>query len=253
MRMANGSIRLLEGDCRELLATLPADSVDCIIADPPYGDTALPWDQCVAGWEAACYRVLKPSGSLWCFGSLRFFMEHRADFAGWKMAQEVVWQKHNGSGFDTDRFKRTHELAVQFYPNDRKWGEVYKCPQFVEGEARPTATIGGRKQPKHRGDIGSAGYQYTDKRMMTSVIFARSCHGHAVHPTQKPIEILTPLIEYSCPPGGMVLDPFAGSGSTLLAAKMSGRRSIGIELNPAYCNIIRDRLATDAPLLTEVA
>ena len=248
-----GSIRLLQGDCRALLGTLDAESIDCIIADPPYGDTALPWDRCVAGWEAACHRVLKPSGSLWCFGSLRFFMEHRADFAGWKMAQEIVWQKHNGSGFDTDRFKRTHELAVHFYPNDRKWGEVYKCPQFVEGEARPTATIGARKQPKHRGEIGSAGYQYTDKRMMTSVIFARSCHGHAIHPTQKPIEILTPLIEYSCPPGGTVLDPFAGSGSSLLAAKLTGRHAVGIELNPDYCDLVRSRLAADAPLLAHVS
>lgn len=236
------------GDCRDVLPTLPAASVDCIVTDPPYGDTALAWDRKVKGWAEFCLRLLKPSGSLWCFGSLRFFMEHNGEFAGWKLAQDVVWEKHNGSGFDTDRFKRVHELAAQFYPANRAWSEIYRCPQVVAGEARPTATIGSRGQTPHRGKIGTAGYEYTDKRMMRSVIFARSCHGKAEHPTQKPVEILEPLIRYSCPSGGVVLDPFAGSGSTALAANLAGCRSIMIEVDPTYAAIAERRLQDDAPL-----
>jgi site-specific DNA-methyltransferase (adenine-specific) len=244
---------VIQGDCREVMASMPDDSFDCIVTDPPYGDTALAWDKQTRGWADACKRLLKPHGSLWCFGSLRFFMSCSRDFDGWRMAQEVVWEKHNGSGFDTDRFKRVHELAVQFYPTSSAWAEIYRCPRFVKGEARPSATIGARGQTPHRGEIGSAGYEYTDKRMMRSVIYARSCHGKAIHPTQKPTEILEPLIRYSCPPGGTVLDCFAGSGSTGIAAKMAGCRSVLIEIDPAYVAAMNQRLDEDAPLLAGAA
>ncbi|WP_119731794.1 site-specific DNA-methyltransferase [Thermomonospora amylolytica] len=69
----------------------------------------------------------------------------------------------------------------------------------------------------------------------------------AIHPTQKPLGILTPLIEYACPPGGTVLDPFVGSGSTLEAARLTGRRAIGIELHEPYAEAAARRLA-QAPL-----
>lgn len=67
---------------------------------------------------------------------------------------------------------------------------------------------------------------------MGSVIYARSCHGYAVHQTQKPVEILRPLIEYSCPVGGLVVDPFGGSFSTGVAALQLGRRFVGFEVDP---------------------
>ena len=70
--------------------------------------------------------------------------------------------------------------------------------------------------------------------------------GNTLHPTQKPLCLLTPLIHCFSRPGDVVLDPFCGSGSTLLAAKLQGRRFIGIELDAAYCNIARDRLSPKA-------
>jgi DNA modification methylase len=66
--------------------------------------------------------------------------------------------------------------------------------------------------------------------------------GRAVHPTQKPLGILSPLIRYSVPGGGLVLDPFMGSGSTLLAARQLGRRAIGIELDEGFCRAAVRRL-----------
>lgn len=84
---------------------------------------------------------------------------------------------------------------------------------------------------------------------MRSVMCARSEHGRALHPTQKPLSCILPLIEYSCPPGGMILDVFGGSGTTAIAARMSGRDSIVIEGNPAFAEIARQRIADDAPLL----
>jgi site-specific DNA-methyltransferase (adenine-specific) len=68
--------------------------------------------------------------------------------------------------------------------------------------------------------------------------------GNRLHPTQKPVEALLPLIEQFCPPGGLLLDPFAGSGSSLVAARMLGRRYLGIELDASYHAIASKRLAT---------
>jgi site-specific DNA-methyltransferase (adenine-specific) len=65
----------------------------------------------------------------------------------------------------------------------------------------------------------------------------------ADHPTQKPLEIIERMVKASCPPGGVVLDLFMGSGTTALAAKRCGRDFVGFELNPDYCAIIEQRLA----------
>ena len=94
---------MLVGDCRTLM---PGEGpFDLIIADPPYGDTALAWDRRVEGWLPLAHAALRPTGSLWVFGSLRFFMATAAQFdaAGWLYVQDVIWQKTGGAGFQADR------------------------------------------------------------------------------------------------------------------------------------------------------
>jgi site-specific DNA-methyltransferase (adenine-specific) len=78
---------------------------------------------------------------------------------------------------------------------------------------------------------------------MTSVIFAPSCHGYAVNETQKPEDIVSPLLQYSVPPGGLVVDCFAGSGTTGAVARKTGRRAILIEKREGQCRAIVERLA----------
>lgn len=221
----------------DMRAMQSAESFDACITDPPYGETSLAWDRRVSGWTQ-----IVPSNVLWCFGSLRMFMAMTAasEFDGWAMAQEIVWEKHNGSNFHTDRFRRVHELAVQFYRGD--WASVYKNVQTT-----PDATaraIRRKERPAHTGEIAGSTYLSIDggPRLMRSVIRARSCHGYAQHPTQKPLEVLKPLIEYSVPSGGSVLDPFMGSGSTLVAAKELGRSAVGIDIDERNCEIAAKRL-----------
>ncbi len=233
--------QLILGDCFKVLPTLEENSVDLVLTDSPYGDTSLEWDIPAAQWLAEVDRVLKPSGSVWCFGSLRMFMQHRAEFEGWKYAQEVVWEKHNGSSFHADRFKRVHEFVVQWYRGP--WGAIYKDPIYVsEATARTTRR---KRRPAHTGHIEAGSYTSFDggPKLMRSVQYVRSCHGEADHPTQKPVGILRPLIEYSCPPGGVVLDPFAGAGSTGVAAHELGRTAILIEIDIGYHAAAERRLA----------
>ncbi len=229
-------IVIYHGDCRDVLLSLEADSV---VTDPPYGETSLAWDARVDDWAH-----LVTARSMWVFGSLRFFLASPAEFVGWTHAQEIVWEKHNGSGLAADRFRRVHELAVHFYRGP--WSEVFKAPQFTN-DATARTVRRKTKPAQWQGARGPSAYRSEDggPRLMRSVIHVRSEHGRAEHPTQKPLGILAPLIAYSVPPGGVVLDPFMGSGSTLRAAKDAGRRAIGIEVDERWCEIAAKRLSQE--------
>ncbi|MGD9613778.1 MAG: site-specific DNA-methyltransferase [Alphaproteobacteria bacterium] len=247
------SVRIITGDALEQMAQLPAGSVNCIITDPPYAQTNLEWDRWPHGWLAAARRVLDPTGSLWSFGNLRLFMGRAAEFEGWTLAQDVIWEKHNGCNAFADRFRRVHEQVAHFYRSDTSWASVYKNPLFTnDATAR---TVRRKRRPPQWGHIEASSYKSHDggPRLMRSVMFCRSEHGHAEHPTQKPIPTILPLIEYSCPPDGVILDPFAGSGSVGLAAQQLGRSAVLIEINPAYAAIARRRLEGDAGMFAEVA
>lgn len=225
---------LLLGDCRTLMPQ--HGPFDMILADPPYGDTSLRWDKRVDGWHEVARACLAPGGSMWVFGSLRYFMADAPRFAaaGWKVAQEIVWEKHNGSSFHADRFKRVHELAVQFYPAPQSWADTYNDPQKTnDATAR---TVRRKKRPPHTGSIKASGYISEDggPRVMRSVIYMRSCHGMAIHETEKPVGLLAILIRTSCKPGGLVGDFFAGSGAGAEAAATCGRRYVGAEISPEY-------------------
>jgi site-specific DNA-methyltransferase (adenine-specific) len=219
-------ITIYHGDMREIA---PALAFQCVVADPPYGETSLEWDCWLDDWP----RYLLSSSierQLWCFGSMRMFLN-----------QDIVWEKHNGSGFHADRFKRVHEHALQFYTGE--WSRIYHAPVFTQDAT--ARTVRRKIRPPHMGNTGASEFVAIDggPHLMRSVIQARSCHGYADHPTQKPTEILTPLIEYSCESGGLVLDPFMGSGSTLVAAKSIARRAIGIEIEERYCELAAKRLS----------
>lgn len=232
-------ITIYNADCREVLSTI---NCDVVITDPPYGETSLRWDRVVPDWIP-----LVRARSMWVFGSLRSLLELGPELAAadWKLAQDIVWEKHNGSGLAADRFRRVHELAAQFYRG--AWAEVFRLPVVThDATAR---TIRKKPKPAHwHGETDAGIYRSTDggPRLMRSVIRVRSEHGRAEHPTQKPLGIIAPLIAYSMPAGGgVLLDPFMGSGSTLRAAKDAGVRAIGVEVDERWCEVAARRLAQE--------
>jgi len=247
------TVRILTGDCRDMLKTLPSESVHCVVTDPPYGQTSLAWDRWPIGWLEQIRRVLHPSGSMWVFGTLRMFIDRANEFPGWSLAQDVIWEKHNGSNAFADRFRRVHEQAAHFYRSGVGWATVYKNPLFTnDATAR---AVRRKRRPPQWGHIEASTYRSEDggPRLLRSVMFCRSEHGTALHPTQKPLATILPLIEYSCPPEGVVLDPFLGSGTTGIAAQRLGRQCIGIELNPEYAAMSRRRIEADTGLFAQVA
>ena len=239
----DGPIELRHGDWREAIGSELAGQCDLIIADPPYGQTSLKWDKWMEGWPTHVVAMAKASASLWCFGSLKVFMQHSSEFAEWKFAQDLVWRKQNGSGFHRDRFKRVHEQIVHFYRG--KWRDVYNdVPVTIDSTAR---AVRRKHRPPHMGGIASSTYTSIDggPRLQRSVLEVRNCHGYAIHPTQKPVELATMLIQCSCPPDGMVFVPFAGSGTDLLVARMLGVRAIGYEVDERYFAAAVTRLKAD--------
>ncbi|RII41906.1 site-specific DNA-methyltransferase [Galactobacter valiniphilus] len=226
-------VTLHHGDFREAIGNMTADA---IVTDPPYGETSLDWDVWPTGWVESMTAI---ANSMWCFGSMRMFLDHAADFSGWKLSQDIVWEKHNGSGFATDRFKRVHEHALHWYRGD--WAGVrHETPRVAGGSG--TKSVRRNPPPTHTGKIGASAYVDDGLRLQRSVLRAQSVRG-GIHPTEKPVGILEPLIAYACPPGGLVFDPFAGSGSTLAAAKNLGRRAIGYEIREEQCETTAKRLS----------
>lgn len=240
-------VTLYCGDWRELIAEDFA--ADLIVTDPPYGETSLAWDRWPGGWPALAARHAR---SMWCFGSMRMFLDRRDEFADWRLSQDVVWEKHNGSSLAADRFARVHEHALHWYRGP--WGEIRHDPPTTP-DATPRTVRRKALPPQHQGARGPSVYTSQDggPRLMRSVIYRRSMHGTAINETEKPVGILEPLIEYGCPPGGLVLDLFAGSGSTLVAARHLGRRAIGYELREEQCEATALRLAQGSLDLASLA
>lgn len=244
-------ISLLSGDCRQVLKQMPPAMFDACVTDPPYGDTSLEWDRRCDGWLPEVARVLKPAASIWVFGSLRFlaplFSEMEA--IGFRYSQDIVWEKQNGTGFHADRFRRVHEHAVMFYRG--AWGDVHHMPQYTEDAT--ARTVRRKTRPTHTGHIDAGHYVSEDggPRLMRSVIKVPNEHGRAEHETQKPLHIVVPLVAYSVPTGGAVIDPFVGSGTTCLAAKVLGMRAVGIDVRAECIDVARRRLEMDAPLFAQ--
>jgi site-specific DNA-methyltransferase (adenine-specific) len=230
-------VTLHHGDMREVLPSLDI-TVDACVTDPPYGETSLPWDRWVDGWPAL---VAARTSSMWCFGSMRMFLDRRDEFAGWRLSQDVVWEKHNGTGFAADRFKRVHELALHFYRGP--WGDL-RHRAVREDYHGPDKHVRARNvgRGEHLGAIGSAGYEDDGKRLVRTVIKHPSVRG-GIHRTEKPAAVLAPLIEYAVPAGGLMLDPFAGSCSTALTARSLGRRAVVIEGDEGHCEKAAERLS----------
>lgn len=233
-------VTLYHGDWRERIEDIAKLGADLIVTDPPYGETSLDWDTWPTHWPSL---ALSLAPAMWCFGSMRMFLEHSDEFFGWKLSQDIVWEKHNGSNLAADRFSRVHEHALHWYQGP--WSAIYHetpttpdaTPRTVRKKAKPAQWMGATGPNLYTSEDGGP-------RLMRSVIYARSMHGQKpINETQKPTSILEHQITYGCPPGGLVLDLFAGSCSTLEAAKLTGRRAVGFEVREEQCELAAKRLA----------
>ena len=233
-------INLMQGDCLELLKTIPDGSVDMILTDPPYGTTACNWDSVIPFepmW-AELKRIIKPNGAIVLFGSEPFSSALRmSNIKQYKY--DWVWDKKIPSGMCNAKImpmKQSENISV--FIN----GKNFYYPQMVQRD-NPIKS-GGMTGSLSAGAKGLKKIEtkvYTEKYPTTHLVFDKIRKG-SLHPTQKPVALLEYLIKTYTQEGETVLDFTMGSGSTGVAAKNTNRKFIGIELDQNYFQIAKERI-----------
>jgi site-specific DNA-methyltransferase (adenine-specific) len=244
--------QILQGNSIEVLQTLPDQSVDLVFADPPYNlqlqnellrpnqtvvdgvDDAwdrfadfAEYDRFTEGWLRECRRVLKDNGTIWVIGSYHniFRVGNIMLNLGFWILNDVIWHKTNPMpNFRGTRFQNATETLI--------WARK---------------SVGQRKYTFNY----QAMKHFNDDKQMQNVWHIPICsgeerikiNGKKAHSTQKPEALLYRVIQAASHPGDLVLDPFFGSGTTGVVAHKLQRNFIGIELNPTYVAIARQRIA----------
>jgi modification methylase len=242
--------KILQGDCVEILSSLPEKSIDLIFADPPYNlqlsqelwrpnltkvdavDDA--WDQFSSfeeydaftlAWLSACRRVLKDTGTIWVIGSYHniYRVGSILQNLGYWILNDVVWVKTNPMpNFRGVRFANAHETLI--------WAQKVKGARYT--------------------------FNYKDMKALNDDLQMRSdwvvplctgaervkLNGKKAHSTQKPEALLYRVILSSSNPGDVVLDPFFGAGTTGAIAKKLHRLWIGVERDEEYVRVAQERL-----------
>ena len=243
---------VIDGDCLDRMADLPEASVDLVFADPPYnlqlnGELHRPdnsrvdgveddwdkfadfaeYDHFTRAWLGAAKRLLKPAGALWVIGSYHniFRIGTALQDLGFWILNDVVWRKANPMpNFRGRRFTNAHETLLWCAPDrSARYTFNYDAMKALNDELQMRSDwlipiCGGPERLRDEG-------------------------GKKAHPTQKPEALLHRVLLASTRPGELVLDPFCGTGTTGAVAKRLGRRFIGIERDPAYAALARDRIA----------
>ena len=230
------------------MQTLPEQSVDCIICDPPYGTTSIQWDKILdfeQMWQ--CYdRIIKPQGMMILFGSQPFSAQLICSKLNW-FKYEIIWNKNKcGSpGLAKIRPMKVHENILVF---TKKPGGTYH-PQMTEGEpyARQSSNPDGYVPQRNTHGYGlkaRTGFVNTGTRYPKSILnISRDFSAQQqVHPTQKPVPLLEWLINTYSNEGDLILDNCMGSGSTGIAAMNLSRSFIGIENDSEYFRIAQERI-----------
>ena len=220
----DNGVTIYHGDCREVLEALPHNSVDLLLGDPPYGiefTSQSPGGRTVAG--DGTHQAVKALREALFHSLLVLNSEaHLLLFCGWQgwaafyeavsryfaVRNALIWYKGGGgAGNILSNYIRDYEVVI-----------------YAAGSSgRPIGGLG----------------------TFSSVLQFSKVGRDRVHPTEKPTPLLEHLISRHAPNGGTVLDPFMGSGASLLAAKSQGRKAIGIEIEERYCEIAARRMAQE--------
>ena len=209
-------MQLIHGDCLEVLKSMPDESIDCIITDPPYGTNTSNRDSCMVGEFSnvmplvlpELYRVLKKDGAFYCFTSWKMLSDWMLRYQQYfKLQNLIVWDKKRHSGC--------------YSPSS--WQFTWEGVFF------------GIKQ-KHK-----------IREYQKDVLFSEEKRGTAM---QKPVDIIEKLLKASSDENQIIFDPFMGSGSTGVACVKNNRNFIGCEISKEYYEIANKRIKDTLALRT---
>lgn len=239
-------INLLHGDCLELMKSIPDNSIDMVLTDPPYGTTACKWDTVIdfdLMWKEL-KRITKDNGAICLFGSEPFSSLLRvSNIKNFKY--DWVWDKVTARGHLVAK-KRPMQQTELISIFQNKKAHVY-FPQMID---RPKDKIEVRKTREYgRTDIMGGKKSVLKEKVYDqwypkNIIKLSNANSSkkSVHPTQKPVKLLEYLIKTYTLENETVLDFTMGSGSTGVACKNLNRNFIGIEMDDKYFEIAKKRI-----------
>lgn len=248
MMFSNESVKLYKGDCLELMALLPDDSIDLILCDLPYGTTACKWDAVIPFdplWRQY-KRIIKPKGNIVLFSAQPFTtLLINSNFKDYRYSW--YWKKNNVTGglFSKMQPMRCIEDINVFIRRDSKTAGIIYNPQGLVKLNKPIVHNPKKAEVYHANKKNPSVQTYTNypKNLLEFKNEAHSKGNKRFHPTQKPVTLLEYLIKTYTSEGETVLDNCMGSGSTGVAAVNTGRRFIGMEIDDKYYNIAKERIS----------
>jgi len=236
--------KIHHGDAYAILETLPEDCADAVITDPPYGTTQIEWDT-AANWERLwplIKRVARPNAVVVSFSAQPYTVDLINSNRDW-WRYEIIWAKTKGTRYlDANRRPLQCHENIQVFAerlhsstyNPQKWdsGKAYR--KNLRGQAAHYGACE-KHRPTSQGE----------RHPLTLLPFSNAVMG-THHPTQKPVDLMRWLVRSYSNPGDTILDPFAGSGTTGVAALREERRFIGIEQDPEYVQTARARCEAES-------
>lgn len=237
-------IKLMQGDCLEMMKAIESGSVDMILTDPPYGTTACKWDSIIPlepMWEQL-KRIIKPNGAIVMTASQPFttvLISSNLD----NYCYSWVWNKRKAGNIFLAKVQpmKIHEDVCVFSlsgkmpffePIKTLRDKVKKSKNYGTGQAMGGSNI-----------VEEKTYTYTHKNPISIIDISNASQKGKAHPTQKPVALMEYLINTYTNEGETVLDFTMGSGTTGVACKNLGRKFIGIELDEEYFRIAQDRIS----------
>lgn len=244
--------RTVNADLLDLLDRLPTAFADLLVVDPPYNlakdfhglrfpktddDAYLVY---LRSWLPRLLRTLKPSGSIYLCGDWRSSVPlYTALSDGAIIRNRITWQREKGRGAGANWKVASEDIWFATLSEDYYFDvEAVKQRRSVRAPYREDG------QPKDWEETDDGRFRLTHPGNFWDDISVPfwSMPENTDHPTQKPEKLVAKLVLASCPPGGIVLDPFLGSGTTSVVARKLGRRYVGIEINEEYCLWAEKRL-----------
>src|SRR5689334_4324728 len=242
--------KIIQGDCIDILKSLPEKSVDLIFADPPYNlqlrndlyrpnmtkvqavndgwdkfDGFAEYDTFTREWLSASRQVLKESGTIWVIGTYHniYRVGSIMQDLGFWVLNDIVWTKSNPMpNFRGVRFTNAHEILI--------WAQKKQGAKYTFNHKSMKA-LNDDLQMRSDWNLNLA----TGKQRIRT-------NGAKAHSTQKPESLLYRILLASSNPGDVVLDPFFGTGTTGAVAKKLGRNWIGIERDKKYIKVAQRRI-----------
>ncbi len=256
--------------CGEAVAEMRAMDggiAQLVIADPPYYNVLLDedWDtqwkavqdylEWSATWVAECMRLLRDDGLCFVFGQPgkreHGFIHLMSELCRrYQFHDLIIWDRVVGYNERRDSFTPCYEMILVL----RK-GETVKFNKGAVREPYSTEKIQTYLRDKRYKDRDARMKHLEAGKFATNILRVPSLKGQSKekcgHPSQKPIDLIAKLVACASDPGDLVFDPFLGSGTTAVVAESLGRRWLGIEMNPAFVELTRQRLADARDLLSE--